>query len=1588
MHLLHSLPLLVLLAGRLDGITIGTDVFDYPNGAIAGRAGGTGFDRDLFDNEATGVFSDWDNVTANPAVAAGALTTNGSGAKREYNGTVEETGGPANDGQNNHERSGAVRGVGRVFYRIDLTRGGNATWSGVSSYDFDTERLFFGVPNGDGPSGGREFGVQVSGVGGAIYFSGILANTTAHTLVAVLDFDRDFVGIWVDPDGSDFYNEVTGSHSADAGGAYTGTNWSTAVRLASGGQVSWDNLSVATKWTDLGYIDPNDTDGDGMADSWEAAHGLVVGTDDALLDADDDDLLNLDEFLRDTDPQVEDTDDDGFGDGAEVAAGTNPKNAASYPGAVLPEDVVGSERFAYADGPIAGKSGGLYWDYDNSSEDDAFTGHSGSPSDWDAAFGNPVVSGEALITQNSGAKREYNGPTEGNQADSDERAGAVNGLETFGSGVVYYKFDITRGANVEWSGASTYDFAAERYLFGIPGAANPASGNREFAIHDLNAGQWAYSGIAPVTGQTYTLVAKLDFDNDVAALYLDPDLGAAEGLNTPVAIYPHTSDNWSSSIRLASGGSGPVTWDNLRVAYAWSGLEDGPPVAHDDSVTMHHLAKARLKVLANDNGGIATASVTILTPPLHGSAIAHADGTILYHHLTGTPGSDTFTYRIESPDAAFSDIGTVIANFTAAPRFDTDFVSLPPVPPAGALRVEDAFPGITFDSPHGFSTIPGDARKLFVAEGDGRIFLIPDMAAPQKIQILDISAAVQHDNNELAMKGIAAHPQWASNGYIYLSYNTSVGSVRLSRFTCQTSAPYTAGSELILIEQNCDDTIHNIGTCEFGPDGYLYVGFGDEGTQEDGRNNSQHIDRNLWSCVIRIDVDKRPGSLPPNPDPGTDPYAGPDPGGQSNDADLAIPRIGGGASGEARYAIPPDNPLLGATSFNGTTLTADQVRTEIFAMGVRNPWQFSPEDTDGNGTVDELWVGDVGRNGMEEVDLFHPGDNGGWGWREGSQPGVRNGDNLNGAPESAATLTGPLWEYGHGGGSFQGASITGGFIYRGTALPDLTGKYICVDYVSGNIWSIARTEGVPTVERIAGEVAIVGLLPDPATGDILLLDRGNTGGAQGTGGIKRLTLGTDDSSFPPTLSRTNFFADLGDLTPNPGGHFYEPNLRFWSDHAEKKRWFLINSSADTVGYQQDAPWTYPAGMIWVKHFDYPTQWESFTRSIDGQNFTDRRPVAGSPRRRLETRFLVRNETGSYGISYHWNNVNSGTQTDAALADDDGETFGIDITLDGNPSAATWQIPSRTNCMTCHTPEAGHALSFNTRQMNAPGTLSGNPGNMISLLGDAGYLANPPEDPASLARHVRPDESGESLEARVRSYLAVNCAYCHQAGGTGGGNWDGRAHLSLAQTGLINGATVDAPLHPGDLLIVPGDVPKSIIYNRVAAANGYTRMPPLASDVVDLEGAQLIADWIGQAGQPPFGSYQEWRIARFGNGTSPEGAAGENPDGDKLDNFGEWAFGTNPQAADDVRSATALLLVEPGAGEFRFTHRRLQAHEAAGIDYAYRIGDNLTDWADATVIEESAVAIPGDPGYEMVTLSLAPGQLAGKSKLFLQVVASP
>src|SRR5690606_25184359 len=136
--------------------------------------------------------------------------------------------------------------------------------------------------------------------------------------------------------------------------------------------------------------------------------------------------------------------------------------------------------------------------------------------------------------------------------------------------------------------------------------------------------------------------------------------------------------------------------------------------------------------------------------------------------------------------------------------------------------------------------------------------------------------------------------------------------------------------------------------------------------------------------------------------------------------------------------------------------------------------------------------------------------------------------------------------------------------------------------------------------------------------------------------------------------------------------------------------------------------------------------------------------------------------------------------------------------------------------------------------------------------------NTPESPNVLPRHARPEETDVPIDTRVRSYIAVNCSYCHRSDGTvSGAQWDGRPHLSLAETNLINGPVTNNHANPDNRLVVPGDLVHSVIYNRVAVQIGFTRMPPLATYELDHAAIQLIQSWIAST-LPNRQDFAAWR----------------------------------------------------------------------------------------------------------------------------------
>ena len=435
---------------------------------------------------------------------------------------------------------------------------------------------------------------------------------------------------------------------------------------------------------------------------------------------------------------------------------------------------------------------------------------------------------------------------------------------------------------------------------------------------------------------------------------------------------------------------------------------------------------------------------------------------------------------------------------------------------------------------------------------------------------------------------------------------------------------------------------------------------------------------------------------------------------------------------------------------------------------------------------------------------------------------------------------------------------------RGARLSELAGNYVFGDYGSGRIWALTESAGGWTSQPLYQEAGnnLVAFGTDPRNGDVLYC-------MIGQGVVKRIVRSsTGGTPLPGLLSQTGAFSNLATMEAHEGIVPYEINLPFWSDHATKRRWFSIPDLPPTMQWAKDANWQFPDGQVWIKHFDIETE-------------------LGNPasKKRLETRFLVKNSSGAYGVTYRWRD----DQSDADLV----ASAGLDEVL---PSSQVWRFPSRSECMTCHTAAAGHALSFNTRQLNRIEEFSGVWQNQLNALEQAGYFSNPVDPMTFLPKFISSDDDTQSLEIRARSYLAVNCAPCHQPGGGGGGTWDVRAHMPTELTGIIRGVLNNPHGDPENRIILPGDTARSMAVTRMQGAAGLNRMPPIGNRVTDTVGVELLTAWIENE-LPGWQSFADWQIDNFGSTEDPEAAADFDWDGDGRSNRMEYLVRSNPKSAD-------------------------------------------------------------------------------------------
>jgi glucose/arabinose dehydrogenase len=323
------------------------------------------------------------------------------------------------------------------------------------------------------------------------------------------------------------------------------------------------------------------------------------------------------------------------------------------------------------------------------------------------------------------------------------------------------------------------------------------------------------------------------------------------------------------------------------------------------------------------------------------------------------------------------------------------------------VKTQLAFPNLSFENPVDIQNSGDGSNRLFVVSQPGTIHVFENFSNVSQSKVfLDIRSKVLF-GGEQGLLGLAFHPNYKQNGYFYINYTTSnPRRTVISRYKVSADNPDLAdkNSELILLEIDQPYSNHNGGQTSFGPDGYLYISLGDGGSGGDPQNYAQNPN-SLLGKILRIDVDKNEDGK--------------------------------------NYSIPADNPFINSPGF----------RKEIYAYGLRNVWKFSFDSQ-----TNRLWGADVGQNLIEEINLIEKGGNYGWRCFEGTR-------SYNLSNCSSVNDIKPIHEYFHN--SDGGYSITGGYVYRGSQVSELIGKYIYADFVSSNIWELQYENGKVTNKLIA-----------------------------------------------------------------------------------------------------------------------------------------------------------------------------------------------------------------------------------------------------------------------------------------------------------------------------------------------------------------------------------------------------------------------------------------------------------------------------------------------------------------------------------------
>ncbi len=352
----------------------------------------------------------------------------------------------------------------------------------------------------------------------------------------------------------------------------------------------------------------------------------------------------------------------------------------------------------------------------------------------------------------------------------------------------------------------------------------------------------------------------------------------------------------------------------------------------------------------------------------------------------------------------------------------------PPPPPAGPVSVglQEVVSGLGF--PDGLTAPPGDTHRLFIVEKGGLIRIVRD-GTLLPAPFLDLSSRVS-TRREQGLLGLAFDPDYASNGRFIVHYTDLNGNTSVSAFHVDPADPDRAdpASETVILALDQPGPNHNGGEILFGADGMLYIGLGDGGSEGDPEGRGQSLN-DLFGSILRLDVSSGTG-----------------------------------------YTIPPDNPYVGRTDARG----------ELWSVGLRNPWRFTFDPATG-----DLYVADVGQDNWEEIDVVTAAQGAGRGANFGWN--VMEGAHCFADPHcSPDRYTLPVLEYSHS----EGCSVSGGYVYRGSAIPTLQGTYFYADFCQGWVRSFRLQGGQAVDQRDWPELAPGGNVPSfgqDAAGELYVL---------------------------------------------------------------------------------------------------------------------------------------------------------------------------------------------------------------------------------------------------------------------------------------------------------------------------------------------------------------------------------------------------------------------------------------------------------------------------------------------------------------------